>query len=99
MESAPRVNPIAGHEPHFTKLFATPHGLDFRHAATMFGVPLDEVAVADVGPAVARALETGGTRVLRVRTDRAASQRRLREVSDAVTKKVKAALESQPTDR
>lgn len=30
--------PIAGHEPPFTDLFLTPHGLTFEHAAAMYGL-------------------------------------------------------------
>ena len=30
--------PVREHEPHFTPYFATPHGLDFRHSAELFGL-------------------------------------------------------------
>jgi 2-succinyl-5-enolpyruvyl-6-hydroxy-3-cyclohexene-1-carboxylate synthase len=86
--------PVAELEPHFTRLFATPHGLDFRHAATMFGVPLDEVEIRDVGGALERALAAGRTCLLRVRTNRAHNQRRSSEVVRAVVEAVKATLEA-----
>ncbi|MDP2955738.1 MAG: 2-succinyl-5-enolpyruvyl-6-hydroxy-3-cyclohexene-1-carboxylic-acid synthase [Longimicrobiales bacterium] len=79
-------------EPWFTPLFAAPHGLDFHHAARLHGIPLEDVAPEDVGDALGRALAKGGTRILRVRTDRAAVQRRRREVADFVAGSVRAAL-------
>jgi 2-succinyl-5-enolpyruvyl-6-hydroxy-3-cyclohexene-1-carboxylate synthase len=58
-----RQLPIAGHEPPFTDLFLTPHGLTFEHAAAMYGLQyclvasedafdavLDEVFNSDTGP-------------------------------------------------
>jgi 2-succinyl-5-enolpyruvyl-6-hydroxy-3-cyclohexene-1-carboxylate synthase len=54
--------PIAGHEPPFTDLFLTPHGLSFDHAAAMYGLHychvesesafvavLDKVFASDIG--------------------------------------------------
>jgi 2-succinyl-5-enolpyruvyl-6-hydroxy-3-cyclohexene-1-carboxylate synthase len=35
--------PVAEHEPWFTPLFATPHGLDFAHSAELFGIPCRRV--------------------------------------------------------
>lgn len=84
--------PIRDHEPWFTPLFAAPHGLDFLHAARMHGIPLEDVAPAGVGDALGRALAAGGTRILRVRTDRAAVHQRRREIADAVAGSVRAAL-------
>jgi 2-succinyl-5-enolpyruvyl-6-hydroxy-3-cyclohexene-1-carboxylate synthase len=84
--------PVREHEPHFTPYFATPHGLELKHAANMHGIAFDDVAVADVGAALARALEVGETRILRVRTDRAANQRRHAEVAASVAAKVKETL-------
>ena len=84
--------PVRDHEPWFTPLFAAPHGLDFHHAARMYGIPLEDVAPEGVGDALSRAVAKGGTRILRVRTDRAAVQRRRREVADLVAGSVRAAL-------
>ena len=36
--------PIRDFEPVFTPYFATPHGLDFRHAARMYGLPFSDAA-------------------------------------------------------
>jgi 2-succinyl-5-enolpyruvyl-6-hydroxy-3-cyclohexene-1-carboxylate synthase len=84
--------PVRAHEPHFTPYFATPHGLHLRHAAELHGVPMEDIAVADVHGAVAWALDAGGTRVLRVPTDRVANQKRHAEVAAAVVTRVRAAL-------
>lgn len=84
--------PIRDHEPWFTPLFATPHGLDLQHAARMHGIPLEDVAPGAVEEALGRALAAGGTRIVRVRTERAAVQQRRREIAQAVAGSVRAAL-------
>jgi len=84
--------PVREHEPYFTPYFATPHGLDLARAAELHGIPFDDVEVPDIGAELARALEVGRTRILRVRTERATNQRRHAEVAAAVTAKVKEAL-------
>ena len=63
--------PIRHFEPVFTPCFATPHGLDFRHAARMYGLPFTDAATpAELEDAVAAAVGRPGTEVIRVRTDR-----------------------------
>jgi 2-succinyl-5-enolpyruvyl-6-hydroxy-3-cyclohexene-1-carboxylate synthase len=84
--------PVRDYEPHFTRFFATPHGLDFQHAARMHGVPFQEVEGARLSEALGEALEAGGTHVLRVRTDRVRSQARRREIAEAVAGSVRIAL-------
>ncbi|HSG07751.1 MAG TPA: 2-succinyl-5-enolpyruvyl-6-hydroxy-3-cyclohexene-1-carboxylic-acid synthase [Longimicrobiales bacterium] len=84
--------PVRDHEPHFTRFFATPHGLDFHHAARMHGVPFREVEGARLVEALGEALEAGGTHVLRVRTDRVRAQARRREIAEAVAGSVRIAL-------
>lgn len=64
--------PVAEFDPPFTELFSTPHGRDLSAHSAAFGIPHEVVGVADVGSALDHALEAGGTRVLEVRTDRAA---------------------------
>jgi len=81
--------PVAAHEPHFTPLVATPHGLDLRHAAALHGLELRDVAITDLGGALRVALDAGRTTVLRVRTDRARNHARRREIADAVKRSVK----------
>jgi 2-succinyl-5-enolpyruvyl-6-hydroxy-3-cyclohexene-1-carboxylate synthase len=84
--------PVREHEPHFTPYFATPHGLELKRAAELHGIPFDDVEVPDVGAALARALEVGRTRILRVHTDRAVNQRRHAEVAADVAAKVREVL-------
>ena len=84
--------PVRGHEPHFTPYFATPHGLDFRHSAELFGLPLQDVETSAVGEAVASAMGAGGSRVLRVRTDRERNRLAHERVREAAREAVRAAL-------
>lgn len=42
-----RQLPIAAHEPPFTELFVTPHGLHFQHAAALFGWHYQPIHRAD----------------------------------------------------
>jgi 2-succinyl-5-enolpyruvyl-6-hydroxy-3-cyclohexene-1-carboxylate synthase len=85
--------PVREHEPHFTPYFATPHGMDLKHAAALHGIAFEDVAVTDLGEALTRALEAGETRILRVRTERSANQGRHAAVAAAVVAKVRSALE------
>jgi len=84
--------PVAGHEPHFTPLVATPHGLDLRHAAALHGLELTDVTIAGLEGALRGALDAGRTAVLRVRTDRAKNHARRREITDAVKRAVREAM-------
>jgi 2-succinyl-5-enolpyruvyl-6-hydroxy-3-cyclohexene-1-carboxylate synthase len=84
--------PISEHEPDFTKFFATPHGLDFRHAAEMFDVVFRDCDVASIGEAVTGAIAAGGSHVLRVNTQRTESVVRRREVAEAVVRSVREVL-------
>ena len=85
--------PVAEHEPQFTTYFATPHGLDFRHTAALYGVELEDASVGDLGESVEKAMAAGGTRILRVRLERAASHQRRQELVEAVARAVRDALE------
>lgn len=84
--------PIADHEPHFTRFFATPHGIDASHAASAHGLDFVETSTEDVADAVVRALAEGRTGVVRVRTDREVNHRRHLEVQGAVARAVRDAL-------
>ncbi len=77
--------PIRDFEPVFTPYFATPHGLDFGHAARMYGLPFTDVATPDeLEAAVAAAVARPGSEVIRVRTDRDANRARHRETRERV---------------
>jgi 2-succinyl-5-enolpyruvyl-6-hydroxy-3-cyclohexene-1-carboxylate synthase len=67
--------PIADHDPHFTQYFATPHGIDPRHAAEAHGLDFIEATEETFRTVVDEALTTGRTTVVRVRTDRSANHR------------------------
>jgi 2-succinyl-5-enolpyruvyl-6-hydroxy-3-cyclohexene-1-carboxylate synthase len=70
---------------HFETLFGTPQPVDIAAVAAVHGIPVAEVDTADaVGPVMRAAVEAGGVRVVRVRTDRAANVTRHREVWAAV---------------
>jgi 2-succinyl-5-enolpyruvyl-6-hydroxy-3-cyclohexene-1-carboxylate synthase len=84
--------PVREHEPHFTPLFATPHGLDFRHVAQLHGVPFRDVTPAELSGALEGALGVAGTQILRVRTDRDAGRRARGAIADAVARSVLSAL-------
>jgi len=84
--------PVAERDAAFTKYFATPHGLDFRHVAEMHGIDFSDGEIDELGAALVSALESGRTSILRVRTDRERNVRRHREVSDAVAEAVRKAL-------
>jgi 2-succinyl-5-enolpyruvyl-6-hydroxy-3-cyclohexene-1-carboxylate synthase len=86
--------PVAERDPAFTKYFATPHGLDFRHLAKMHDIEFSDVEIDALGAALVVALESARTCILRVRTDRESNVRRHREVSDSVTEAVRSALTS-----
>jgi 2-succinyl-5-enolpyruvyl-6-hydroxy-3-cyclohexene-1-carboxylate synthase len=75
---------------HFETLFGTPQAVDIAALAAVHGVPVAEVdTAAGVGPEVLSAVEAGGVRVVRVRTDRARNVTRHREVWAAVAEAVR----------
>ena len=81
--------PIRDFEPVFTPYFATPHGLDFRHAARMYGLPFTDAAnPQELAEAVAEAVGRRGAEVIRVRTDRERNRRSHRRVQAEVGRSV-----------
>ena len=77
--------PIAGERDAFEEHVATPHGLDFAHAAALYGCAHERVrTVAELRDGLARALAGAGTTILEVRTDRAANRALHRALADAV---------------
>jgi 2-succinyl-5-enolpyruvyl-6-hydroxy-3-cyclohexene-1-carboxylate synthase len=60
--------PVAGEGDYFEEHVATPHGIDFAHAAALYGCAY--VEADDLG-AVTGAIGRAGTTIVRVRTDRA----------------------------
>ncbi len=86
--------PIAEHEPDFTRFFATPHGLDFRHAAALHGIDFGDVTPATLEEEVASAASRGGTAVLRLRTDRVTARARRAEIASDVAEAVSTVISS-----
>ncbi len=81
--------PIRDREPEFTKYFATPHGLDFRHAAELYGIPYRRVDQAtETGAALEDLLAGDGPRILEVRTDRDKIQPSRQAVLEAVRRAI-----------
>jgi 2-succinyl-5-enolpyruvyl-6-hydroxy-3-cyclohexene-1-carboxylate synthase len=64
--------PQAGEPEHFETLFGTPHGLDFRPLAQMYGARYERVSGWPAfRAAVQRGLADGGLHIVEVRTERA----------------------------
>ena len=84
--------PIARHEPPFTDLFLTPHGLTFDHAAALYG--LDYAAVRDKAALEATLARSGpaAPRLIEVITDGAADLDHHRAVLAAVAAELQAAV-------
>jgi 2-succinyl-5-enolpyruvyl-6-hydroxy-3-cyclohexene-1-carboxylate synthase len=77
--------PIAGQRDVFEEHVATPHGLDFAHAAALYGCAF--VDVADLGGlrrALVEALTSARTTIVRVASERPANLALHRELSAAV---------------
>ena len=77
--------PVAAQGAAFEEHVATPHGLDFAHAAALYG--LDHVRVAAPAPfreALDAALASGRATLIHVRTDREENVALHRAVWDAV---------------
>jgi 2-succinyl-5-enolpyruvyl-6-hydroxy-3-cyclohexene-1-carboxylate synthase len=78
--------PVSGEGEEYVQHVATPHGLDFAHAATLFGVGYEvATTVDDFRAALGRALGADGTSIVAVPTDRAANVKLHGAVWDEVT--------------
>ncbi|HTE64285.1 MAG TPA: thiamine pyrophosphate-binding protein, partial [Solirubrobacteraceae bacterium] len=63
--------PVAGEGAAFEEHVATPHGVDFAHAAALYGLEHERVAAPEpFRAALDRALAAGGATLIHVRTDR-----------------------------
>jgi 2-succinyl-5-enolpyruvyl-6-hydroxy-3-cyclohexene-1-carboxylate synthase len=66
--------PVAGEAGVFEEVFGAPHGLSFRDACAMFGLPHEEPrTAAGFAEAYARAVRRPGPSVIEVRTERRAN--------------------------
>jgi 2-succinyl-5-enolpyruvyl-6-hydroxy-3-cyclohexene-1-carboxylate synthase len=86
--------PVSGTEPRaaYVDHVATPHGLDFAHAAALYGCGYETAEGVDgFRGALDRALAAERTAIVAVRTDRPANVALHREVWDAVARSVRRA--------
>lgn len=85
--------PIAKHEPPFTELFVTPHGMDLQAIATALGLETMQIDGAKI---VKEGIKVGGarqpSRLVVVKTDRKANVEHRRELEAALD----ATLETKP---
>ena len=68
--------PVREHEPHFTPLFATPHGVEPERIGALFGLPWERVDIEDLSRQVQRGVAGGESRLLEVKTDREINRQR-----------------------
>jgi 2-succinyl-5-enolpyruvyl-6-hydroxy-3-cyclohexene-1-carboxylate synthase len=65
-----RALPIAGFEPTFTDLFLTPHGLDFSHAAHLYGIHYARIGTSgQLAEALSSAMVSPASTVIEAPTD------------------------------
>jgi 2-succinyl-5-enolpyruvyl-6-hydroxy-3-cyclohexene-1-carboxylate synthase len=77
--------PVAGERDAFEEHVATPHGVDFAHAAAMYGIAYERPAdMAAFDDALGRALDATETTLIELRTDRVANVEIHRRVWDSV---------------
>lgn len=82
--------PISQHEPEFTSYFLTPHGINFRGVAQLYGIRYWRVtSTQDLRESLEDAMNVDGPAILEVPLDRERSHRRRQEVAAAVTTAVK----------
>ena len=75
---------VAGETDAFEEHVATPHGLDFSHAAALYGCSYSRPGtVAELRSAVEESLAGAGTTIIEVRTDRVENLALHRRVADA----------------
>lgn len=81
--------PIARHDPPFTDLFLTPHGLTFGHAAALYGLEYTAVRdAAELEAALANRRPPTAAHLIEIITDGAADYERHRAILVAVAAEV-----------
>jgi 2-succinyl-5-enolpyruvyl-6-hydroxy-3-cyclohexene-1-carboxylate synthase len=77
--------PVAGEADTFEEHVATPHGLDFAHAAALYGCAYERPgSLAELQAAIDRSLAGDRTSIIEVRTDREQNLALHRQVTEAV---------------
>ncbi len=85
--------PIRQFEPEFTDHFATPHGLDFRHAAALYELPFREVTGSrELVVAIREGLSAAESRVVMIRTDREENRKHRERAAQRVGRAVREVL-------
>jgi 2-succinyl-5-enolpyruvyl-6-hydroxy-3-cyclohexene-1-carboxylate synthase len=83
--------PVAGQSEAFEQHIATPHGLDFAHAAALYGCGYERAADAEeLRSGIERSLAAGATTIIEVRTDRRDNLALHRRCSEAVAAALRA---------
>jgi 2-succinyl-5-enolpyruvyl-6-hydroxy-3-cyclohexene-1-carboxylate synthase len=76
--------PVAGETDAFEEHVATPHGLDFAHAAALYGCGYEQPStLAELRAADDESIAGAGTTLIEVRTDRVENLALHRRVADA----------------
>jgi len=76
--------PVAREGDAFEEHVATPHGLDFAHAAALYGCGYEQPRdAASLNAAVAASIERAGTTIIEVKTDRQANLALHRRMAEA----------------
>ena len=79
--------PVAGETDAFERHVATPHGLDFSHAAALYGCGHERaVTPQQLRDTLHRSLRSRSTTIIEVRTDRLENLALHRRVADAVAR-------------
>lgn len=81
--------PVAKFDPHFTELFLTPHGLEFSHAATLYGVAhqrCDDLAAFRT--AIATVIANDGPTIIEVQTDGSLDLQRQRTLTKQILDRI-----------
>jgi 2-succinyl-5-enolpyruvyl-6-hydroxy-3-cyclohexene-1-carboxylate synthase len=89
--------PVAGETDAFEEHVATPHGLDFAHAAALYGCGYEQPTdIRALREAVDRSLHGDGTTIIEVRTNREHNLALHRRVAEAVRAAIPTALAAAP---
>jgi 2-succinyl-5-enolpyruvyl-6-hydroxy-3-cyclohexene-1-carboxylate synthase len=81
--------PIEQFDPPFTEQFRTPHGLDFEHAADLYGLAFDRFErLASFESAYRKSVRSEGTQVLEVAVDAERSHRFRDELADRLAERL-----------
>lgn len=85
--------PIVDFEPTFTDLFLTPHGLDFSHAAQMYGLSYQLAgSESSLVAALGAAIEGDGSAIIEIRTDGVKDVEQRKSLLEAVQSRLRSLM-------